>query len=209
MGWTTRDTPSRTILTVTYYDVLGVAPDASAAAIRRAYVGLARRYHPDFHTNASPGVRAANERAMQALNEAWAVLSDPSERRRYDDRYVRGTGDAATGGADARRVRAEQDARERAAWRPFDYDPDDDDEDLDPRLLDDEPAAVVVSRRRQLVVVAPTLTFLGGVLLVVLGFVINLLPLSLLGLVAVVGSAVGFVVLPLLALSASARNDRR
>jgi curved DNA-binding protein CbpA len=202
--------PSRTILAVTYYDVLGVAPDASAAAIRRAYVGLARRYHPDFHTNASPGVRAANERAMQALNEAWAVLSDPSERRRYDDRYVRGSGDAATGGADARRARAEQDAQERAAWRPFDYDPDDDDdEDLDPRLLDDEPAAVVVSRRRQLVVVAPTLTFLGGVLLVVLGFVINLLPLSLLGLVAVVGAAVGFVVLPLLALSASARNDRR
>jgi hypothetical protein len=39
--------------------------------------------------------------------------------------------------------------------------------------------------------------------------VINLLPVSLLGLVAIVASALGFLVLPLLALSASARNDRR
>jgi curved DNA-binding protein len=37
---------------VSYYDVLGVAPDADAAAIRRAYVELARRYHPDFHLTA-------------------------------------------------------------------------------------------------------------------------------------------------------------
>jgi curved DNA-binding protein CbpA len=194
---------------VTYYDVLGVAPDASASAIRRAYVSLARRYHPDFHTTAPPGVRAANERAMQTVNEAWAVLSDPAERRRYDERYVHGSGDpaadSATDPADARRARAQQDAHARAAWHPF----DDGDDDLDPRLFDDEAAAAPLSRRRQLVVVAPMVTFLGGVLLVVLGLVINLLPLSLLGLAAIVASAVGFVVLPLLALSASARNDRR
>jgi DnaJ-like protein len=194
-----------TIVAVTYYDVLGVAPDASAAAVRRAYVTLARRYHPDFHTTAPPGVRAANERAMQAVNEAWAVLSDPSARQRYDERYLHGAGDPTSSNADARRARAEQDARARAAWRPF----DDDEGDVDPRLYDDEPAGVPLSRRRQFLVVAPTMTFLGGVLLVVLGLVINLLPVSLLGLVAIVASAVGFVVLPLLALSASARNDRR
>jgi hypothetical protein len=188
---------------MTYYDVLGVPADAPAAAIKRAYVELARRHHPDFHTTEPAAVRAANERAMQAVNEAWTVLSDPAARRAYDDRYVRGTGDG--GHDDFRRRRAAEDARERAAWRPF----DDSDDDVDPRLLADEPARVVVTRRRQFVTILPTITFLGGVLLAVLGVVINLLPLSLLGLVAIVASALGFLVLPLLALSASARNDRR
>jgi hypothetical protein len=186
---------------VTFYDVLGVAPDASPAAIRRAYVALARRYHPDFHTNATAGVRAANEKAMQAVNEAWTVLSDPAARRRYDERYLRPSGSDA----DARRARAEEDAHARAAWRPF----DDDDGDIDPRLLDDEPTRVVVSRRRQIVTVLPTVVFFVGVLLTLVGFVVNLLPLAALGIVAIVGSALGFFVLPLLALSASARNDRR
>jgi hypothetical protein len=188
---------------VSYYDVLGVAPDASAATIRRAYVDLARRYHPDYHTTAAPAVRAANERAMQAVNEAWSVLSDPAERQRYDERRRSATDDP--GFADARRMRAEADARERAAWRPF----DDDDDEIDPRLLDDEPTSVVVTRRRQFVTVLPTVLFLAGVLTVILAFVINLLPLALLGLAGIAAAAVGFVVLPLLALSASARNDRR
>jgi hypothetical protein len=43
----------------------------------------------------------------------------------------------------------------------------------------------------------------------VFGLVINLLPVSGLGVVLIVLSAVAFFVLPLLALSASARNDRR
>jgi DnaJ domain len=191
-----------TILAVTFYDVLGVASDASPAAIRRAYVTLARQYHPDFHTTASAEVHAANERAMQAVNEAWTVLSDPVARRRYDDRYLT----TGAGRDNARRTRAEADDRARAEWRPFD---DEDDDDIDPRLLDDEPSAVVVTRRRQFVVVLPTVAFLVGVLLAILGLVINVLPLSLLGVVTVVGAGLGFVVLPLLALSASARNDRR
>jgi hypothetical protein len=184
---------------VTYYDVLGVPADASPAALKRAYVELARRHHPDFHTTDPAGVRAANEKAMQAVNEAWAVLSDPVARQRYDARHLDGSA------ADHRRTRAEDDARARAAWRPF----DDGDDEIDPRLLDDEPAHVVVTRRQQLVTVAPAVTFFGGVLTTIVGLVINVLPLALLGIVAVVAAAVGFVVLPLLALSASARNDRR
>ena len=94
-----------------------------------------------------------------------------------------------------------------ASWRPFDFDEDDD--VIDPRLLEDEPDQVVVSRGRQFVMVLPTLLFLAGVALVVFGLVINLLPVSGLGVALVVVSAVAFFVLPLLALSASARNDRR
>jgi curved DNA-binding protein CbpA len=60
---------------VTHYDVLGVAVGASRADIHRAYLALARRHHPDAGGDAA---------AMQRVNQAWAVLSDTSRRRRYD-----------------------------------------------------------------------------------------------------------------------------
>jgi curved DNA-binding protein CbpA len=50
------------------YDVLGVSPDASQAEIRRAYLSLARRHHPDAGGDADD---------MRRLNEAWAALSAP------------------------------------------------------------------------------------------------------------------------------------
>jgi curved DNA-binding protein CbpA len=62
--------------TVTPYEVLGVKPTASDAEIRRAYVALARRFHPDTNP--------AGEERMRAVNEAWAVLGDRQRRRDYD-----------------------------------------------------------------------------------------------------------------------------
>jgi hypothetical protein len=60
----------------TLYEVLGVPPTAPAAQVRQAYVALARRHHPD---------RAGGDAAtMRAVNEAWATLSDPVRRARYD-----------------------------------------------------------------------------------------------------------------------------
>ncbi|MEU9746605.1 DnaJ C-terminal domain-containing protein [Streptomyces niveus] len=61
-----------------YYEVLGVSRTADAAEIQQAFRTLARRYHPDV--NRDP---AAEERFKQ-LNEAYAVLSDPDTRSRYD-----------------------------------------------------------------------------------------------------------------------------
>jgi molecular chaperone DnaJ len=71
-----------------YYDVLGVAPDAGADEIKRAYRQLARRYHPDI---------SGDDRAMafRELTRAYDVLRDPSRRRRYDASLVPGTGDTA------------------------------------------------------------------------------------------------------------------
>jgi molecular chaperone DnaJ len=60
-----------------YYDVLGVAPDAGAAEIKRAYRQLARRYHPDI----SGGDRAS---AFLEVSRAYDVLRDPARRRTYD-----------------------------------------------------------------------------------------------------------------------------
>jgi molecular chaperone DnaJ len=61
-----------------YYEVLGVAREASAKEVRGAYRKLAREYHPDVST--APD---AHER-FQEIGEAYAVLSDDDRRARYD-----------------------------------------------------------------------------------------------------------------------------
>ena len=61
-----------------YYAVLGVARDASAGDIKKAFRKLARQYHPDV--NKSPGAEAR----FKEINEANEVLSDPEKRKRYD-----------------------------------------------------------------------------------------------------------------------------
>ncbi|MDO9468802.1 MAG: DnaJ C-terminal domain-containing protein [Thiobacillus sp.] len=61
-----------------YYDVLGVARDATAHDIKKAFRKLARKYHPDISREPEA------ERRMQEVNEAYAVLSDPEKRAAYD-----------------------------------------------------------------------------------------------------------------------------
>ncbi|MDN3294329.1 DnaJ C-terminal domain-containing protein [Streptomyces ficellus] len=61
-----------------YYDVLGVSRNASTEEIQRAYRGLARRWHPDL--NKDPGA----EERFKEISEAYEVLSDPENRKRYD-----------------------------------------------------------------------------------------------------------------------------
>lgn len=62
----------------TLYERLKVSPNAPLAVIRAAYRVLASMHHPDRQ----PGQTAAVE--MVALNTAYAVLSDPTQRQRYD-----------------------------------------------------------------------------------------------------------------------------
>lgn len=61
-----------------YYEVMGVARDASADQIKRAYRQLARKHHPDVNKASDAEVR------FKELGEAYAVLKDPQKRASYD-----------------------------------------------------------------------------------------------------------------------------
>jgi curved DNA-binding protein len=62
-----------------YYKTLGVARNASADDIQKAYRRLARKYHPDVNKE------KAAEAQFKLINEAYEVLKDPEKRNRYDE----------------------------------------------------------------------------------------------------------------------------
>jgi curved DNA-binding protein len=62
-----------------YYHTLGVTPDADEKAIRQAFRQLARKVHPDVN----PGNKEAEEQ-FKTINEAYQVLSDKEQRKKYD-----------------------------------------------------------------------------------------------------------------------------
>jgi len=62
-----------------YYEVLSIAPNASAEEIRRAYHMLAFQCHPDRHQESEE-----SHKKMKEINEAYDILSDPIKRREYD-----------------------------------------------------------------------------------------------------------------------------
>ncbi len=63
---------------VDYYKVLGVAPEASADDIKKAYRRLARKYHPDVSKEKDAEAR------FKEVGEAYEVLKDPEKRAEYD-----------------------------------------------------------------------------------------------------------------------------
>ncbi len=111
-----------------YYQVLGVEPSASAAAIKKAYRALMMRLHPD--KNPDP---AANEQA-KLVNRAFEVIGNPQSRASYDGtrgvRY-RPAGNPPSGSRpspadtaaqaardDERRMRQEEEAQWRSQPEP-------------------------------------------------------------------------------------------
>lgn len=70
-----------------YYEVLGVARDADQKAIKGAFRNLAMKYHPD--RNKEPGA----EDHFKEIAEAYAILSDPEKRAKYDSGGFAGVAD--------------------------------------------------------------------------------------------------------------------
>jgi hypothetical protein len=73
------------------YGVLGVEPDASDAHIRESYRSLVLELHPDVGGDAE---------RFKAVSRAYALLSDPEKRARYDEVGAEGDGDGDDGDLD-------------------------------------------------------------------------------------------------------------
>ena len=87
-----------------YYATLGVARDATDDDIKKAFRGLARRYHPDVAKD-----KKTAEEKFKEINEANEVLSDPAKRTKYDELGAHWQEDAraeASPGWDGRAARA-------------------------------------------------------------------------------------------------------
>ena len=86
----------------TYYDILGVAQDASAADIKKAYHRLVRQYHPDISKNPNA------DKKTSEINQAYNTLKDPEKRAAYDaalaNPFAGQAGDAGFGGFDPRQA---------------------------------------------------------------------------------------------------------
>ncbi len=63
-----------------YYAILGVPPNADEKTIKETYRKLARQYHPDVN----PGNKEAEEK-FKTINEAYQVLSNKEQRKKYDE----------------------------------------------------------------------------------------------------------------------------
>ncbi len=63
-----------------YYEILGVEPNADKKLIQQTFRKLARKHHPDVN----PGNKEAEEK-FKTFNEAYQVLSDAKQRKKYDE----------------------------------------------------------------------------------------------------------------------------
>lgn len=64
---------------IDYYGILGLGKSASQDEIKKAYRKLARKYHPDLNPNNKEA-----EKKFKEINEAHEVLSNPENRKKYD-----------------------------------------------------------------------------------------------------------------------------
>ena len=69
---------------MSYYDLLGVPPEASSDQIRSAYRTLVQLFHPDRLSHLKAESRLFAEERLKALNQAYEVLGDPAKRAKYD-----------------------------------------------------------------------------------------------------------------------------
>ena len=91
------------------YEILGVAQTASPEEIRKAYLRLAKKLHPDLN----PGSKRSEER-FKEVSGAYDLLSDPDKRRRFD------SGEIDASGAERPHERFYKDfAAEAAAGHPY------------------------------------------------------------------------------------------
>jgi curved DNA-binding protein CbpA len=101
-----------------YHEILGVAADADARTVKKAYFGLSKKLHPDryFRRNTGPfGV--VIETCFKRLLEAYELLSDPTARQQVQQREVEPAFAPIDEGAAAHARASSIDARRRLRER--------------------------------------------------------------------------------------------
>ena len=63
-----------------YYEILEIDKDADSESIKKAYKKLAKKFHPDLN----PDNIELSEEKFKEINEAYHVLIDDNERKKYD-----------------------------------------------------------------------------------------------------------------------------
>jgi len=82
---------------LTWYDVLGVLPDATQEDIREACRARRATLQRATLPGAPPEVLSAAAQALQSVEDAWRVLADPAARESYDqDIGIFGSGEGLT-----------------------------------------------------------------------------------------------------------------
>ncbi len=99
----------------TLYDTLGVREDATDDEIKRAYRRAAMKAHPDRNV----GHEASAHARFQEIKEAYAILSDPVQRRVYDAVYAEEMSRLARRREEEERLRAEREAARQAEYARF------------------------------------------------------------------------------------------
>jgi len=67
-----------------FYEILGVCPNAEQQEIRKAYLRLSRKVHPDNQATEDEDERKRANANFVRLKDAYDVLYDPVQRKRYD-----------------------------------------------------------------------------------------------------------------------------
>jgi hypothetical protein len=183
------------------YEVLGVRQGSGQAEIRRAYLALARQHHPDAHTGDGEVAKARAEARMRQINDAWALLSDPDRKRRYDA-TVGPTSSSASQAARAVpspgwRPRRDDDAwmHDFEAWK----------HDTDDVVPPEQPPSV----GRTTLTILPVGLFGVSIAAGCVAMVLQSRPLLALSFVGVAMAALLFLLLPMLAMARPGRRRAR
>ena len=172
----------------THYGVLGVHPRDDNHTIRRAYVSLARVWHPDYHIDDDSAALAEAKDRIREVNEAWRVLGHQQRRADYDRRLAREGGQGFRPDGTGR-------------WEPFE-----DTDGPDPRdLLDDRPIGDG-GRLGRFLTIAPVAGLGAAVGLLGFGLVVDSSEILTAAVIAFAVTLLLFLAVPLVALARSART---
>lgn len=100
----------------THYDLLQVEREADAKAVKRAFFMRSKEWHPDrFGMKASGSFKPRIQAVYRAMQDAYAVLSDPKQRKAYNEDNVHLRREKEIAETLAKERRAERDAQREAA----------------------------------------------------------------------------------------------